>query len=122
MCFHRLGKALIRRNQIENENAAIKGKIDKLRRKVHNDMNNRESMEKELIDVKEDVDEIMMRAAAVANERDRMLSEGIKSYARTARSRRSFKRSTMSCVSSLLNRQKPSRTQLPRQPIAYKRT
>ena len=29
----RLGKALVRKSQIENENAVIKGKIDKLRRK-----------------------------------------------------------------------------------------
>ncbi|KAL7538630.1 hypothetical protein ACHAWF_006153 [Thalassiosira exigua] len=69
----RLGKALIRRNQIENENARIKGKIDKLRRKTFNDMKNRECMEKELIEIREDVDEIMKRAAAVANERERLI-------------------------------------------------
>ena len=69
----RLGKALIRRNQIENENGAIKDKIDKLRRKIYNDIKNRESMEKELIEIKEDVDDIMKRAAAVANERERLI-------------------------------------------------
>lgn len=69
----RLGKALIRRNQVENDNAAIRGKIDKLRRKIYNDIKNRESMEKELIEIKEDVDEIMKRAAAVANERERLI-------------------------------------------------
>lgn len=69
----RLGKSLIRRNQIENDNAVIKGKIDKLRRKIYNDIKNRESMEKELIEIKEDVDEIMKRAAAVANERERLI-------------------------------------------------
>lgn len=69
----RLGKALIRRNQIENENTAIKGGIDKLRRKIYNDIKNRECMEKELIEIKEDMDEIMKKAAAVANERERLI-------------------------------------------------
>jgi len=69
----RLGKALIRRNQTENENVAIKGKIDKLRRKTYNDIKNRECMEKEMIEIKEDVDEVMKRAAAVANERERLI-------------------------------------------------
>ena len=69
----RLGKALIRRNQTENENTVIKAKIDKLRRKIYNDIKNRECMEKDLIEIKEDVDEIMKRAAAVANERERLI-------------------------------------------------
>jgi len=69
----RLGKALIRRNQMESENVAIKGKIDKLRRKTYNDIKNRECMEKEMIEIQEDVDEIMKRAAAVANERERLI-------------------------------------------------
>jgi len=69
----RLGKALVRKSQIENENAVIKGKVDKLRRKVYNDIKNRESMEREMLQVKEDVDEIMKRAAATAQERERLI-------------------------------------------------
>ena len=69
----RLGKALVRRNQLENENDVIKSKIDKLRRKVHNDIKNKESMDKEMLDIQEDMDEIMKRSAAVANERERLL-------------------------------------------------
>lgn len=69
----RLGKALIRRNQMEGDNVVIKGKIDKLRRKTYNDIKNRECMEKEMIEIQEDVDEIMKRAAAVANERERLI-------------------------------------------------
>lgn len=69
----RLGKALVRRNQLENENALIKDKIDKLRRKIANDINNRERMEKELIQIKDDMDEIMERAAVAADEREKLL-------------------------------------------------
>lgn len=67
-----LGKALLRRNQIENDNNAIKEKIDKLRRKVHNDVKNKETMEKELHEIQDNVDEIMKRSAAVATERERL--------------------------------------------------
>ncbi|KAL7455193.1 hypothetical protein ACHAWC_006738 [Mediolabrus comicus] len=69
----RLGKALVRRNQLENENALIKDKIDKHRRKIANDINNRERMEKELIQIKDDMDEIMERAAVAADERGKLL-------------------------------------------------
>jgi hypothetical protein len=69
----RLGKALVRRNQLENENALIKDKIDKHRRKIANDINNRERMEKELIQIKDDMDEIMERAAVAADEREKLL-------------------------------------------------
>lgn len=69
----RLGKALVRRNTLQNENDAIKGNIDKLRRKVFNDEKNREQMGKKLIQIKEDVDEIMKRSACVAQEKDRLL-------------------------------------------------
>ena len=69
----RLGKTLIRRSEVENENDAIKSKIDKLRRKIYNDSKNKECTEKELMAVKDDVDEIMMRAAAVAAERERLI-------------------------------------------------
>lgn len=71
----RLGKALVRRNQLENENALIKDKIDKLRRKIANDINNRERMEKELIQIKDDMDEIMERAAVAADEREKVLAK-----------------------------------------------
>jgi chromosome segregation ATPase len=69
----RLGKTLIRRSEVENENDAIKGKIDKLRRKIYIDSNNKECMKEELMKVKDDVDEIMTRAAAVAAERERLI-------------------------------------------------
>ena len=69
----RLGKTLIRRSEVENENDAIKSKIDKLRRKIYNNSKNKECTEKELMAVKDDVDEIMMRAAAVAAERERLI-------------------------------------------------
>ena len=67
-----LGKALLRRNQIENDNNAIKSKIDQLRRKVHNDVKNKESLAKELSEIQDNVDEIMKRSAAVATERERL--------------------------------------------------
>jgi len=67
-----LGKALLRRNQIENDNDAIREKIDKLRRKVHIDVKNKENMEKELHKIQDNVDEIMKRSAAVATERERL--------------------------------------------------
>ena len=69
----RLGKALVRRNQLENENTLIKDKIDKLRRKIANDIKNRERMEKELIQIKDDMDVIMERAAAAADEREKLI-------------------------------------------------
>ena len=69
----RLGKALIRRNQIENENIIIKSEIDKLRRKITNDIKNRECIEKELIEIKQEMDEIMKRAAAATDERERLI-------------------------------------------------
>ena len=69
----RLGKALVRRNQLENENIIIKDKVDKLRRKIANDVKNRERMEKELIQIKDDMDEIMERAAAAADERETLI-------------------------------------------------
>jgi hypothetical protein len=69
----RLGKALVRRNQLENENALIKDMIDQLRRKIANDIKNRERMEKELIQIKDDMNEIMERAAAAADERETLI-------------------------------------------------
>lgn len=69
---NQLGKALLRRNQIENDNNTIKSKIDQLRRKVHNDVKNKESLAKELHELQDNVDEIMKRSAAVATERERL--------------------------------------------------
>lgn len=71
----RLGKALIRRNQIENENVDIKRKIDKLRRKIASDIKSRERMEKEMIEVQSDMDSIMERAAIAADERERCINQ-----------------------------------------------
>jgi hypothetical protein len=71
----RLGKALIRRNQIENENAEIKNKIDELRRKIANDIKNRECIEKELIEVQADMDDIMKRAAVASDEREKLIDQ-----------------------------------------------
>ena len=71
----RLGKALVRRNQLENENTLIKGKIDKLRRKIANDIKNRELMEKELIQIKDDMEEIMELAATATEEREQLISQ-----------------------------------------------
>lgn len=71
----RLGKALVRRNQLECENNEIKEKINKLRRKVVIDKKNRECMEKELILVKNDIDHIMKQASSSANERDMLIEK-----------------------------------------------
>lgn len=43
---NQLGKQLVRRSQEENANTALKGTIDKLRRKNNGDMRNRQVMEK----------------------------------------------------------------------------
>ena len=47
--------------------------IDELRRKIANDIQSRERMEKELIQIKDDMDEIMERAAAAADERETLI-------------------------------------------------
>lgn len=69
----RLNKALIRNNQIQNENSQIKQKIDKLRRKIQNDNINRQIMEKNIRTVQEEMDLIMERAMYSSEERDRVL-------------------------------------------------
>ena len=71
----RLGKALIRRNQIENENSDIKHKIDKFRRKIASDIKSRERMEKELVEIQSYMDGIMKRAAVASDERDRLINQ-----------------------------------------------
>lgn len=68
-----LSEALTRRNRIENDNEAIKGKIDILRRKIYRNMQNKECMEKELIEVKEDVEKIMKRVSDATSERERLI-------------------------------------------------
>ncbi len=69
----RLDKSLVRQNSIETENNVIKGKIDKLRRKVKNDSTNRKNIEKQLKQIKDDVSEIMKRAADVSEQRDKIV-------------------------------------------------
>jgi chromosome segregation ATPase len=71
----RLGKALIRRNQIENENTDVKRKIDKLRRKIASDIKSRERMEKELLEIQSEMDTIMKRAAVASDERERLIDQ-----------------------------------------------
>ena len=71
---NQLGKQLVRRSQEENSNTAIKGTIDELRRKNNGDMRNRQVLEKELVKVRESNAHIMIEAAAVAAERDRLIS------------------------------------------------
>ncbi|KAL3793403.1 hypothetical protein HJC23_001851 [Cyclotella cryptica] len=71
----RLGKALIRRNQIENENAQIKQKIDTLRRKIISDIKSKESMEKELMTIQADMDNILKRAAVASDEREKLMDQ-----------------------------------------------
>ena len=71
----RLNKALIRKNNIENENNGIKQKIDKLRRKVHNDNVNRQYMEKDLKDIQYDLDNIMRRAAIASEQKDKCFEQ-----------------------------------------------
>ncbi|KAL7481221.1 hypothetical protein ACHAW6_006902 [Cyclotella cf. meneghiniana] len=71
----RLGKALIRRNQIENENARIKHTIDTLRRKIIQDVKTKERLEKELIGIHDDMDQILKRAAVASEERDRFMEQ-----------------------------------------------
>lgn len=72
---NRLGKALIRRNQVENENTGVKRKIDKLRRKIAQDTNSREQMEKELVQIKLEMDTIMERAGVASDERERYIRQ-----------------------------------------------
>ena len=71
----RLGKALMRRNQIANENNDIKQKIDKLRRKIANDIKSREHMKKKLIQIRSDMDIIMKRAAKASDERESLINQ-----------------------------------------------
>ena len=71
----RLNKALVRQNSVESENDAIKGKIDKLRRKVYNDSINRQNVEKELKQIQDDVDNVMKRAAAASEQRDKVVDQ-----------------------------------------------
>ena len=68
-----LDKALLKQGEVHTENEAIKFKIDELRRKIYNNAKNKERMEKELVDVKEDVEEMLKRAAVVATERERLV-------------------------------------------------
>jgi len=69
----RLNKALVRQSSIQSENDGIKGKIDKLRRKVANDSINRKDIEKRLKHIQYDVSEIMKRAASVSEQRDKII-------------------------------------------------
>lgn len=71
----RLNKALVRQNKIQNENNVIKGKIDKLRRKITNDNINRSSMESKIKTIQEEMDTIMEKAAAASEQRDRILEQ-----------------------------------------------
>lgn len=68
-----LSEALTRRNRIENDNESIKGKIDVLRRKIYSDVKNKECIEKELIDIKGEINNIMKRASDAASERERLV-------------------------------------------------
>ena len=68
-----LDKALLKQGDIHTENEAIKFKIDELRRKIYNNAKNKERMEKELVDVKDDVEEMLKRATIVATERERLV-------------------------------------------------
>ena len=71
----RLNKALVRQNSIQSENNNIKAKIDKLRRKVKNDIVNRKDMEKRLRQIQDDVDEFMKRAAISSEQRDKIIEQ-----------------------------------------------
>ena len=66
----RLSKSLVRKNRLENENNEMKRKIDGLRRKVYSDIKSRERIEKEMMEVRSDMDRIMERAAVASEERD----------------------------------------------------
>ena len=69
----RLNKALVRQNSIQSENSIIKSKIDKLRRKVHNDSINRKCTEKKLEEIQDDVNGIMKKASISAEQRDKII-------------------------------------------------
>ena len=69
----RLNKTLMRQNGIENENNAIRGKIEKLRRKIHNDNLNRASMGRELRHIQDQMDNIMRRAAMATEQREKII-------------------------------------------------
>lgn len=70
---NQLGKQLVRRSQEENANTAIKETIDKRRRKNNGEARHRQVLEKELVKVRESNAHIMVEAAAVAAERDRLI-------------------------------------------------
>lgn len=70
----RLEKALVRQSGIDTENNKIKDKIDKLRRKVTVDFENRKVMEKKIIQIQKDSDEIMRRATIATENRDKILA------------------------------------------------
>lgn len=69
----RLNKSLVRQSSLQSDNNENKSKIDKLRRKVHNDSINRKGMEKRLVQIQNDVSEIMKRAACISEQRDKIL-------------------------------------------------
>lgn len=69
----RLNKALVRQNNIQSENNTIKSKIDKLRRKVHNDSINRKCTERKLEEIQDDVNVIMKKASISAEQRDKII-------------------------------------------------
>jgi len=67
----RLNKALVRHNEVQNQNNAIKAQIDKFRRKIKNDNVNRSTMEKKLVTLQDEMDRIMEKAALASEGRDR---------------------------------------------------
>ena len=71
----RLNKALVRQSSIQTKNNEIKAKIDKLRRKVHNDSVNRKEVEKRLRQIQDDVDDFMKRAAISSEQRDKIIEQ-----------------------------------------------
>jgi len=71
----RLNKALVRKNEIENENNDIKSGIDKLRMKVCCDNTSRLANEKQLQNVQQKMDEIMEKAAGASEQRDKSVDQ-----------------------------------------------
>lgn len=71
----RLNKALLKRNEVENENNRIKAKVDKVRVKICQDHFNRLMIERQLKDIQAQMDEIMEKASGASEQRDKVVDQ-----------------------------------------------
>mmetsp|Transcript_630 Transcript_630/g.869 ORF Transcript_630/g.869 Transcript_630/m.869 type:complete len:526 (-) Transcript_630:174-1751(-) len=71
----RLNKALLKRNEVENENNRIRAKIDKVRVKICQDHFNRLMMERRLKAIQAQMNEIMEKASVASEQRDKLVDQ-----------------------------------------------